>query len=139
MDFVKDLTEKKTPWASLPDYDKKNFSPYMTNLWLSMCPDLIDIVNDFQPVTMGEKHRVKPEHVYKLYLDMLPKMRFSLKFVKKTKKDKYNKDLLKLIANHFYINTVIAEEYVDIIPKDRLAEIIRLYGKTDREVKALLK
>jgi hypothetical protein len=140
LDFVKDLTEKKTPWESLPEQDQKEFSPYMINLWLSMNPDLVDFVNDLQRYTMGEVTRLTPKQVYKLYLDMLPKMKLPFsKFVKATKKAKYNKDLLKLVAEHFYINTKVAEEYVDIIPKDRMEEIVRLYGKTDKEVKALLK
>jgi hypothetical protein len=140
LDFVKDLTEKKTPWESLPEQDKKEFSPFMINLWLSMNPDLVDFVNELQRYTMGEVHRLTQKQVYKLYLDMLPKMKLPFcKFVKSTNKQKYNKDLLKLLSEHFYINTRVAEEYIDIIPTDRMKEIIRMYGKTESEIKKLLK
>jgi hypothetical protein len=140
LDYIKHLTEKKTPWESLSEQDQKAFSPYMINLWLSMNPDLVDFVNDLQKYTMGETSRITPKQVYKLYLDFLPKMKLPFsKFVKATKKQKYNPELLKLVADHFYVNTKVAEEYVDIIPKDRMKEIVCLYGKTDKEVKALLK
>lgn len=140
LDYIKDLTEKKTPWESLSDTDQKGFNPFLMNLWFSMNPDLVDFINYLQPYTMGEVSRLTPKQVYKLYLDLLPKIKLPFsKFVKPTKKEKYNKELLVLISEHFYISTRVAEEYVDIIPKDRMIEIIRMYGKTDKELKTLLK
>jgi len=142
IDFIKDLTERKTPWESLPPHDKKGFSPFMINMWLSMNYDYVELVNDLQRYTMSDKPegRLSAKNVYKLYLDLLPKVRLPFSnFVKRTTNTKYNPELLKLLASHFYINTRVAEDYVDLIPKDRLAEVIRMYGKTDKEIKKLLK
>ena len=142
LDFLKDLTERKTPWASLPDYDQKAFNPFLMNMWLSMNHEYVEIVNELQRYTMSDQAegRLSAKNVYKLYLDYLPKVKLPFsKFVKGKKSDKYNPELLTLVANHFYISELVAEEYVDIIPKDRMEEIVRLYPYTDKEVKSLLK
>ena len=50
------------------DMDKKTFSPFIVNRWLSMNLNLIELVNELQ------KHigQLKPRDVYKLYFDVLP-------------------------------------------------------------------
>ena len=137
LDFIKDLTEKKTPWESLSESDKKAFSPYIIDLWLGMNPDLIEFVNEMQRYTITQ---LKPKQVYKLYLDLLPKMKLPYsRYIKGKKTDKYNPALVELIAKHFWISKRIAEEYIDVIPTNDLEIIIRKYGKTDAEIKKLLK
>jgi len=137
IDFVKDLTERKTPWEKLSDMDQKAFTPYIINLWLSMNPDLIEFVNELQQYTIGQ---LSPKQVYKLYLGLLPKMKLPYsKYIKGKKSDKYNKQLLELVANHFYISQTVAEDYIDLIPKERMVEIITMYGKNSKEIKKLMK
>ena len=142
LDFIKDLTERKTPWDSLPEYDQKAFSPFLMNMWLGMNHNYTELINDWQPYTMSDQAegRLSAKNVYKLYLDLLPKVRLPFsKFVKRTVNTKYNPDLLTLVAKHFYVSELVAEEYVDLIPKDRMEEVVRLYPYTDKEVKKLLK
>jgi hypothetical protein len=137
LDYIKDLTEKKTPWESLPETDKAGFQPYIINLFLCMNPDLLELVNDFQGYTITQ---MKPKNVYKLYLDILPKRRLPYnKYVKGNKTDKYNSDLVKLISYHFMISNRVAEEYIDFMPEVAIIDIIKLYGKTESEIKTLLK
>jgi len=137
IDYVKDLTEKKTPWESLSEADKKGFQPYIVNLFLSMNPDLLEFVNDLQMYTIG---RMKPKQVYTLYLDLLPKMKLPYnKYVKGKKESKYNIELVKLIANHFQTSQRVAEEYIDLLSTENLTKIIKMYGKTEKEIKSLLK
>lgn len=137
LDYIKDLTEKKTPWESLTETDKKAFSPYIINLWLSMNPDLLEFVNELQVYTIG---RLTPKQVYKLYLDVLPKMKLPYsKYVKGKKEDKYNKELLVLMSKHFQVSQRVAEGYVELTPESELTSIIKMYGKTDKEIKKLLK
>lgn len=137
LDYVKDLTEKKTPWDSLSETDKKGFHPYIVNLFMSMDPNLLEFVNELQMYTIG---RMKPKQVYKLYFDLLPKMKLPYnKYVKGSKEDKYNKDLVKLLSQHFQVSQRVAEEYIDMLSKDNLTTIITKYGKTEAEIKTLLK
>jgi hypothetical protein len=140
-DHLANITEKKTPWDKLSEADQKAFSPYLINRWLSMSPDLIEYVDMFQQYTIGELDK---KHVYQLYLDLLPKRRFYLKYIKGKSADKYNKDLIEMLRNHFEIPGKEAEEYIDMLATidtddGCIKDFLRKYGKTDKEINKLLK
>ena len=135
-DHLANITWKKTPWNKLDEASQKTFSPYLINRWLSMNPDYIEIVDMFQQYTIGP---LSKKHVYQLYFDFLPKQKSFNKYIKGKKQDKYNKELVKLIAGHYQIAKIEAEEYIGLLEKDNLVSIIKKYGKTDKEIKGLLK
>ena len=138
-DHLSHITEKKTPWDKLSEADQKSFSPYLINRWLSMNMDLIEIVDMFQQYTIGELDR---KHVYQLYQELLPKRKMYNKYIKAKDSDKYNKELLEFIAKHYQISIREATEYVAMmldIDKESVVDILRKYGKTDKEIKSLMK
>lgn len=96
-DFLKCVFQEKTPWEELTESDRKAFSPYMMNRWISMHPDYIGIVNFLQQYTI---EGMKPREVYKLYCDILPPVKFWSKYIKAktTKADKVNKNLVEFVA-----------------------------------------
>ena len=56
--------------------------------------------------------------------------------------NKYNKDLVKLITSHYNLNSREAEEYIDLFKKtngglNHLNELLKMYGKTEKEIKKL--
>lgn len=133
------ITDKKTPWDVLSDSDKKSFTPYIINRWLSMNMDFIELVNELQRYTIGQ---ISPEETYKLYYDILPKQKQFNKYIKGKKADKYNPALVELLSMHFLVSEKEAMEYIDIYQEtslNTLKEIIKKYGKTDKEVDKLLK
>jgi len=138
-DHLSHITEKKTPWDKLSEADQKSFSPYLINRWLSMNMDLIEIVDMFQQYTIGELDR---KHVYQLYQELLPKRKMYNKYIKAKDSDKYNKELLEFVAKHYEISVREATEYVAMlmnVDKELIAELLRKYGKTDKEIKSLMK
>ena len=135
-DHLANITWKKTPWDNLDEASQKSFSPYLINRWLSMNPDYIEIVDMFQQYTIGP---LSKKHVYQLYFDFLPKQKSFNKYIKGKKQDKYNKDLVKLIADHYQVAKIEAEEYIGLLGKDNLSLILKKYGKADKEIKGLLK
>ena len=140
-DHLANITWKKTPWSKLTESDQKTFSPYLINRWLSMNPDYIEIVDMFQQYTIGP---LSKKHVYQLYFDFLPKQKSFNKYIKGKKQDKYNKELVTIIGNHYQIPKSEAEEYITIFLSnsdtiDNLVTILKLYGKSDKEIKGLLK
>lgn len=138
-DHLSNITDKKTAWSKLSDEDKKSFTPYMINRWLSMNMDWVDLVNELQKYTIG---LLSPEEVYKLYLDVLPKQKTYNKYVKGSKESKYSPELVELLSKHFLISEKEAVEYLELYTGDRLLslkEIVKKYGKTDKEVDKLLK
>jgi DNA invertase Pin-like site-specific DNA recombinase len=133
------ITDKKTPWDVLSDSDKKSFTPYIINRWLSMNMDFIELVNELQRYTIGQ---ISPEETYKLYYDILPKQKQFNKYIKGKKADKYNPALVELLSMHFLVSEKEAMEYIDMYQEtslNTLKEIIKKYGKTDKEVDKLLK
>jgi len=138
-DHLSHITEKKTPWDKLSEADQKSFSPYLINRWLSMNMDLIEIVDMFQQYTIGELDR---KHVYQLYQELLPKRKMYNKYIKAKDSDKYNKELLEFVAKHYQVSIREATEYVAMllaIDKELVIDILRKYGKTDKEIKSLMK
>ena len=138
-DHLSHITEKKTPWDKLSEADQKSFSPYLINRWLSMNMDLIEIVDMFQQYTIGELDR---KHVYQLYQELLPKRKMYNKYIKGKDSGKYNKELLEFVAKHYEVSIREATEYVAMlldIDKELVIDILRKYGKTDKEIKSLMK
>ena len=135
-DHIAGITHKKKLWDKLSEADQKSFSPYIINRWLSMHPDLIETIDLLQRYTIGP---LSKKHVYQLYYDVLPNANVRAKYIKGKKQDKYNKDLVKFIANHYQIAKIEAEEYIGLLTKDDLTSILKQYGKTEKEIKKLLK
>ena len=140
-DHLANITNKKTPWSSLSEQDRKSFSPYLINRWLSMHPDLIEIVDMFQQYTIGPLDK---KHVYQLYHDILPKQRMFAKYIKGKKVNKYNPELVKFLADHFQCSKTESEDYISLMMlnehgRDRLIQLLKQYGNSDKEIKKLLK
>lgn len=138
-DHLSGLTDRKVPWEELSEIDKKSFSVYMVNRWLSMNMNFIEIVNEFQKYTIGQ---LTPEQTYRLYLDVLPKQKQFNKYIKSQKEEKYNPDLVKLLSQHYLISRSETMDILDLYVENdinTLIKVIKLYGKTDKEVKDLLK
>ena len=135
-DHLANITWKKTPWDTLDEASQKSFSPYLINRWLSMNPDYIEIVDMFQQYTIGP---LSKKHVYQLYFDFLPKQKSFNKYIKGKKGDKYNKELVQHMANHYQIAKSEAEEYIGLLDKQEIISILKKYGKAEKEIKSLLK
>ena len=144
-DHIAGITSKKKEWHSLSEADQKSFSPYIINRWLSMHIDLIETVDALQQYTIGP---LSKKHVYQLYYDILPnanvRAKMFAKYIKGKKMNKYNKDLVNFVRDHYKINSREAEEYIDIFTRTNsgiqsLVDIMKTYGKTEKEIKKLLK
>ena len=135
-DFIDGMTHKKKEWHSYTDIDHKKFSPFIVNRWLSMRMELIDIINELQKYTIG---LLSPRDTYRLYHGFLPAQRTFAKYIKGKKEDKFNKQLVSLIANHYQVSKFEAIDYIDLLDKDSCADLLTLYGHTPAEKKKLLK
>jgi hypothetical protein len=130
------IKEKKVAWESLSEMDKKSFTPFIINRWLSMNLDLLPIVNVLQKYTIG---LLSARDVYKVYLDFLPKQKTFDKYIKGKKEDKYNKDLLVHLSKWYGVSQREVIDYLEILPKEEVITILMKYGLTDKEAKKLLK
>ena len=135
-DWINQILVKKTHWNEFTEDEQKKFSPFIINRWLSMDKDFLEIVNFFQKYSIGT---LEPREVYKWYCDMLPKGKRFNKYIKGKKDKKYNTELLNIMVMHFECSKLQVKDYLDLIHKDELIEILEKYGMNEKTIKRLLK
>lgn len=138
-DHLSNITDRKTSWEALSEVDRKSFSPFMINRFLSMNSDFIELVNEFQKYAIGQ---LSAKEVYNFYSEVLPKKKQFNKYIKGKKEEKYNPELVELLSNHLVISKREVLEYLDMTYETNLntiKEILKKYGKTDKEITKLLK
>lgn len=135
-DFITGMTHKKKKWSEYTDTDQKKFSSFIVNRWLSMRMELIEIINQLQKYTIG---LLSPRDTYRLYHGILPTQRTFAKYIKGKKEDKYDKQLISQIADHYLVSQSEAIDYIDLLPKDSCSSLLSMYGYTEKEIKKMLK
>jgi len=135
-DWINQILVKKTHWNEFTEDEQKKFSPFIINRWLSMDKDFLEIVNFFQKYSIGT---LEPREVYKWYCDMLPKGKRFNKYIKGKKDKKYNTELIDIMVQHFECSKSQVKDYLDLIAKDELMEILEKYGMNEKTIKRLLK
>lgn len=142
-DFLNCLFQSKTKWNDLSESDKKAFSPYMINRFISMHPDFVGVVNYLQQYTISG---MQPKEVYKLYLDLLPRQKFFAKYIKSKKEenDKIPSNLIEFVAKQEQWSTDEAFDNLSFILSSNsgneiLREYLRMFGITAEEAKKVYK
>ena len=137
-DHIKQITDVQNPnyWDEISDDDKKSWSNYMVNRFLSMKPEWITFVNDVQ------KYPLQPKELYKVYKDILPKKRQWLKYIKGDKKMKYPTWVYEIVAKHLQCSIRESNDAVEMYEisaggQAELKDILMKYGKTEQECRKL--
>jgi len=128
-DFLTCLFQDKIKWEDLSDVDKKAFSPYMINRFISMHPDFVGVVNYLQQYTISG---MNSKEVYKLYLDLLPKQKFFAKYIKSKREetDKISPNLIEFISTQENWSTDETFDNISfILSTDMGCEVLRDYLK----------
>lgn len=134
--FIDGVTHKKKEWNKWSESDQKKFSPFIVNRWLSMRMEFTEIINTLQQYTIGQ---LRPSETYRLYHDFLPASKGFAKYIKGKKDDKYTKELIAQVAEHYQVSKAEAIEYIDLMDLHSCDALISKYGYTDKEKKAILK
>ena len=137
-DHVNQVTAVQNPnyWEDISDEDKKTWSNYMVNRFLSMKSDWIDLVNEIQ------KYPLEPKELYKVYTSILPKKKQWLRYIKGDKKMDYPKWVYEIVAKDMQVSmreAVSAVEMYDISHggQAELGDILLKYGIEQKEVRKL--
>jgi len=128
-DWLKQITYNKGDWDSFSDDDKKSWNNYMVHRFLSMNPDYIEVVNIVQ-----KYQYLTDKQVYTIYKNLIPKRNVFLKYIK-GKKDKTSAEDIKYLADYFDCSTREIKEYIDIVPKEELANILDNFKVTTSKKK----
>ena len=134
--WINEILVSKKHWNDFTEDEQKKFSPFIINRWLSMDKDFIEIVNYFQKYSIGT---LESREVYKWYCDMLPRGKRFNKYIKGKKDKKYNTELIDIMVTHFECSKSQVKDYLDLIAKDELIEILEKYGMNEKTIKRLLK
>ena len=135
-DWVNQIRVGKKSWDSFTEEEQKKFSPFIINRFLSMDKDIVEIVNVFQKYAIGT---LEPREVYKWYCDVLPKGKRFNKYIKGKRDKKYDKELIQIISEHFQCSKLQTHEYIELINKEELKNILEMYGIDKKKIKRLCK
>lgn len=135
-DLISGVTDKKREWSKWSETDQKKFTPFIVNRWLSMRMELTELINEFQTYTIGQ---LSPRDTYRLYYDLLPTNKSFAKYIKGKSEDRYEKDLVAQIAEHYQVSKLEASDYIDLMDKTQCERILSMYGYSEAEKKKLLK
>src|SRR5690606_27071652 len=92
--------QRRNYFDDLDEEDQKTFNNYMVNRIISMNPDYIPIVNEFQRF-YGE---LRPREVYLFYSQLLPKKKQFNKYIKGKKEIRYEDWLIDILVTYYNIS-----------------------------------
>ena len=108
-DHIKQITNVQNPkyWDTLEEADKKTWSNYMVLRFLSMKYEWVETIAAVQPYLQ----EVPPKAMYLAMIDLLPKGRHFMKYMKPKGADKYEKWLAVLKSFKYEIRHVSKDKY----------------------------
>ena len=122
--WINELFVGKRDWDSFSDEDKKKFSPFMVNRYLSMGDDFLPFVNHFQKYTIEV---MPPKAVQQFYCNLLPKKKTNLRYLS-GKKEKTNDKVVPFIMKYFEVSKLQAADYYDLMLKEDLILLLKKKG-----------
>lgn len=131
-DFIKHLTIYKTPWNKHSKDEQKTYLPFIMNLWLSMNPDLIEVVNEVQ------QHQVPNRDHYNFYLSVLPKKSIYLRWIKAKKKE-YSKDVIEHLSAFYSVSMREISDSLCVLDEPKIINILGNLGIPNKQIKSMLK
>ena len=136
-DHIKQITDVQSSnyWDEISDEDKKSWSNYMVNRFLSMNSDWIELVNELQ------KYNLQPKELYKLYTNILPKGKRWLKYIKGKNDMDYPEWLVNIVRNNDECSRKEAIQAIDMLMLTEggmmeLGELSRKWGIEERKIKS---
>ena len=125
-------SQKKNYFSTLDDGEKRTYSAYMVNRFLSMNIHQLPLVNEIQKYTI-------PNEAHYLFLSTtIPRGKQYNKYVKAAKETKYEEWLVDLVAKHYCVSQVEAITYLEIYYRDdkpALRELCEKYGIDNKILK----
>lgn len=137
-DFTKQIIQKDDIkfFDNLDEQDKKIFSIFMIQRFLSMNKDWIWLINFVNKWTFT----IDKEHYFKLITLLIPNQsKTYYKYIKGKNDIKYNIEVINCIINYFQVSKKEAIEYYNILSNDKKIELLKKYGYEEKKIKKILK
>ena len=132
-DFLKLVHDKKIKWENLTDDEQKSYNKFIINRALGFNNNMLDIVNRIQ------SYDVSPKESFKYYQNMTgDKFRFN-KWIKGSKPNSFKPELLEIISKYLECSCNQAKDYLNILEKKEIKNLLKNMGLQDVEIKKLMK
>jgi hypothetical protein len=131
-DWLNHMTVYKTPWNKISSEEQKTYNSYINNLWLSMVPEYIEVINQVQ------SYQVPNRDHYNFYLKVLPKKKLFFRWIK-PKSKKYNKDVINRLAELYNEGIRQINDSIDCFEEQQIVNILENMGLQTKEIIKLLK
>ena len=131
--WLNEITVQKSPPESFSPKSWDNWNSYMVHRFLSMNRYYIDIVNYLQKMNPQSK-----KEIYTIYKEMIPKKKLWLKYLKKESKTN-TKKISEYIGEYMEVGLREANDYISILGKERIKNILHSMGIEDKEIKKIIK
>ena len=100
----------------------------------------MDEVDEIEFRDLLQKYNLKPKELYKLYINVLPKGKHWLKYIKRRNQMAYPNWLINVVVNHEQISKKEAIEYIDMLMLTEggmleLGELSRKWGVEETKIK----
>ena len=139
-DHLNAITSEQDPkyFDKLSEEDLKSWSNFMINRFLSMKPEWVELIATLLPLTQT----LQPKEMYKLYISVIPKGKYYLKYIKGKGEDKYEEFLIELVKKDFAVSEIQANEYIEILystreGRENIKYICEKYGIDKKQITKL--
>ena len=112
-DHVKAVTQTQDPnyWDKLSDGDKKTWSNYMILRFISMKYDWLPLISELQPLVQ----ELPPKQMYLALIDLLPKGKEFLRYIKGRKVESYPDWLIDCFCKYYNSSKNESVDYLHIL------------------------
>jgi hypothetical protein len=122
----------------LSEEDLKSWSNFMVNRFLSMKPEWVELIATLLPLSQT----LSPKEMYKLYINVIPKGKYFLKYVKGKSEDKYEQFIIDLLKKEYDCSENQAIEYLEVLYSSRegreyLKYVSEKYGIDKKQITKL--
>jgi hypothetical protein len=139
-DHLNMITSEQDPnyFDKLSEEDLKSWSNFMINRFLSMKPEWVELVATLLPLTQT----LEPKQMYDLYINVIPKGKYYLKYIKGKGEEKYEQFLIELIKKNYECSERQANDYAEVLyasreGRENIQYICERYGLTKKEISKL--
>jgi hypothetical protein len=139
-DHLNAITSEQDPnyFNKLSEEDLKSWSNFMVNRFLSMKPEWVELVATLLPLSQT----LSPKEMYKLYINVIPKGKYFLKYVKGKSEDKYEQFIVDLLKKEYDCSENQAIEYLEVLYSSRegreyLKYVSEKYGIDKKQITKL--
>jgi hypothetical protein len=132
-DWLKEINTLKSHPDKFTTQDWDIWNSYMVHRFLSQNMNFIEIVNEIQLLPPTSK-----KQIYTIYREFIPKNNKWSKYIKSSNKEP-NKDLVLKLKDYFKVSTREVKDYLKILNKKEIQDILSKQGLEEKEIKTLLK